>query len=44
MAILTDALKESYLKNAVCDIPEYKFALKRIPDLKSFVSSSSKPI
>jgi hypothetical protein len=26
-AILTDALKESYLKNAVCDIPEYNFAL-----------------
>jgi hypothetical protein len=26
-AILTDSLKESYLKNAVCDIPEYKFAL-----------------
>jgi hypothetical protein len=26
-AILTDSLKESYLKNAVCDIAEYKFAL-----------------
>jgi hypothetical protein len=26
-AILTDSLKESYIKNAVCDIPEYKFAL-----------------
>jgi hypothetical protein len=26
-AILTDSLKESYLKNAVCDIPEYKFAI-----------------
>jgi hypothetical protein len=26
-AILTDSLKESYLKNAVCDIPEYTFAL-----------------
>jgi hypothetical protein len=26
-AILSHFLKESYLKNAVCDIPEYKFAL-----------------
>jgi hypothetical protein len=26
-AILADFLKELYLKNAVCDIPEYKFAL-----------------
>jgi hypothetical protein len=26
-AILINSLKESYLKNAVCDIPEYKFAL-----------------
>jgi hypothetical protein len=26
-AILTDYLKESYFKNTVCDIPEYKFAL-----------------
>jgi hypothetical protein len=26
-AILTDYMKESYLKTAVCDIPEYKFAL-----------------
>jgi hypothetical protein len=25
--ILTDSLKESYLKNVICDIPEYKFAL-----------------
>jgi hypothetical protein len=26
-AIFSDSLKESYLKNAVCNIPEYKFAL-----------------
>jgi hypothetical protein len=26
-AIQTDSLKESYLKNIVCDISEYKFAL-----------------
>jgi hypothetical protein len=26
-AILADSLKESYLKNAVCDISGYKFAL-----------------
>jgi hypothetical protein len=26
-AVLTDSLKESYIKNAVSGIPEYKFAL-----------------
>jgi hypothetical protein len=45
-AILTESLKESYFKNAVCDISEYKFA--QITDshaeYKELRSSSLKPI
>jgi hypothetical protein len=44
-AILTNSLKESYLKNAICDIPEYKTALMTdITGTNSSVSFSSKPI